>query len=118
MSADKDMQGSNEILETDIVFDCPHCQKSLAIDYRAAGLAIPCSDCQKTVEVPIPEGMDISDLDSSDDDLRVRAIHLREALKDGNISMSWRRRSSAANSVPHSVKSRSCLSPSARSCQH
>lgn len=36
----------------DIVFDCPHCNKSLAIDPRGAGLMIVCPDCQRNVTVP------------------------------------------------------------------
>lgn len=52
-----------EIRDTDIVFDCPHCGKNLVIDYRGAGLQINCSDCGNSVLVPIPDGMDISDLD-------------------------------------------------------
>ncbi len=74
-------ENGNEIKATDIVFECSHCGKSLAVDYRAAGLTVPCSDCKEMVEVPIPEGMDLSDLDSTEQDLRVRAIHLRESLK-------------------------------------
>lgn len=52
-----------EIRDTDIVFDCPHCGKSLAIDYRGAGLQISCSNCQANVLVPIPDGMQLTDLD-------------------------------------------------------
>ena len=37
---------------TDIVFDCPHCGKSLAIDARGAGLMINCPECQLDVQVP------------------------------------------------------------------
>jgi len=52
-----------EILDTDIVFDCPHCGKNLVIDYRGAGLQINCSECGEPVLVPIPDGMELSDLD-------------------------------------------------------
>lgn len=52
-----------EIRDTDIVFDCPYCGKNLAIDYRGAGLQIDCTECGKSVLVPIPEGMEIGDLD-------------------------------------------------------
>jgi len=52
-----------EIRDTDIVFDCPHCGKNLVIDYRGAGLQINCSDCGESVLVPIPEGMELNDLD-------------------------------------------------------
>lgn len=36
----------------DIIFDCPHCGKSLAIDPRGAGLIIACPDCHQNVTVP------------------------------------------------------------------
>jgi transcription elongation factor Elf1 len=78
---------SEEILETDIVFECPHCSKSMAIDYHGAGLTIPCIDCKELVEVPIPDGMDMSDLDSSESDLEVRLINLRKILKDTESKM-------------------------------
>lgn len=71
---------SSEIRETDIVFDCPHCSKSLAIDYRGAGLLIPCSDCGRHVQVPIPEGMEISDIDSTEEEQEARILNLRRAL--------------------------------------
>ena len=52
-----------EIGDNDIVFDCPHCGKGLVIDYRGAGLQIECSGCHEQVLVPIPDGMDLNDLD-------------------------------------------------------
>lgn len=52
-----------EIRDTDIAFDCPHCGKSLVIDYRGAGLEINCSQCGTPVLVPIPDGMELADLD-------------------------------------------------------
>lgn len=52
-----------EIRDTDIVFDCPHCGKGLVIDYRGAGLQIKCSECGQNVLVPIPDGMELADLD-------------------------------------------------------
>ena len=52
-----------EIRDTDIVFDCPHCGKNLVIDYRGAGLQIQCSQCSEPVLVPIPDGMELRDLD-------------------------------------------------------
>jgi DNA-directed RNA polymerase subunit RPC12/RpoP len=45
------------------VFDCPHCGKTLVIDYRGAGLQINCSECGESVLVPIPSGMELNDLD-------------------------------------------------------
>ena len=40
------------IKPNDIVFDCPHCGKSLAIDGRGAGLMVTCPDCHRDVVVP------------------------------------------------------------------
>ena len=52
-----------DIRDTDIVFDCPECGKNLVIDYRGAGLQINCSQCGASVLVPIPDGMELTDLD-------------------------------------------------------
>jgi len=71
---------SSEIRDTDIVFDCPNCGKSLAIDYRGAGLTIPCTDCGKHVQVPIPEGMEISDIDSTGEDQENLILNLRKSI--------------------------------------
>ncbi len=71
----------DEIKESDIVFDCPYCSKSLAIDYRGAGLTITCSDCGNDIEVPIPDGMELGDVDSSQEDQELRVIHLRRSLQ-------------------------------------
>ena len=69
-----------DIKETDIVFDCPNCGKSLAIDYRGAGLMIPCSDCGTNVQVPIPEGLELDDIDSSDSEKETRILNMRRSL--------------------------------------
>jgi transcription elongation factor Elf1 len=68
------------IKDTDIVFDCDHCDKSLAIDYRGAGLTIQCSDCGSDVAVPIPEGMELADIDNSDEEQEVQILNLRRSL--------------------------------------
>ncbi len=76
------------ISETDIVFDCPYCGKNLCIDYHGAGLMVACPECEKRIQVPIPEGMDISDFDSSAEEVRVRLIHMREALIEAQSRLS------------------------------
>lgn len=77
----ENLQNDNaDIKETDIVFDCPHCGKSLAIDYHGAGLNITCTDCGKLVEVPIPDGMDINDFDNSEEQQEIVVINLRKSL--------------------------------------
>lgn len=62
-AADTQLADDVEIRDTDIVFDCPHCGKNLVIDYRGAGLQINCSQCGEGVLVPIPDGMQLNDLD-------------------------------------------------------
>ena len=42
------------ITPNDIVFECPHCGKSLAIDKRGAGIQIQCPDCSHAIIVPAP----------------------------------------------------------------
>ena len=79
---------ATEIKETDIVFDCPHCGKSLAIDYRGAGLTIPCTDCGKKCVVPIPEGMQIDDIDSSAEEQEMRILNLRRSLATAEVRLS------------------------------
>ena len=69
-----------DIKATDLVFDCPHCGKSLAIDYHGAGLTIQCTDCQKDVMVPIPEGMEVTDFDTDEKDRELQILHLRRSL--------------------------------------
>jgi predicted nucleic acid-binding Zn-ribbon protein len=44
-----------EIREGDILFDCPHCGKNMAIEAAGAGLMVPCAACGKEVQVPIPD---------------------------------------------------------------
>ncbi len=75
---------SQEIKETDIIFDCPHCGKSLAIDYRGAGLSIPCSDCGRHVDVPIPDGMEVTDIDSTEEEQEIRILNLRRSLGEAD----------------------------------
>lgn len=41
-----------EIGINDVVFDCPHCHKSLAVDKIAAGIELDCPKCGKKVTVP------------------------------------------------------------------
>jgi len=77
---DADPKSATGIKGTDIIFDCPHCGKSLAIDYRGAGLSIKCSDCGNDVQVPIPDGMEIEDIDSSKEEQEVRIVHLRKTV--------------------------------------
>ena len=82
-----EQEESTEIKDTDIVFECPHCTKSLAIDYRGAGLTILCSDCGQSVQVPIPDGMEVSDLDNTGAEQEGIIIQLRRALMDAHAKL-------------------------------
>lgn len=70
----------DEIPESDIQFDCPHCGKHLSIDPRGAGLVIVCPDCEKHVSVPIPEGLDIEDIDATPEELSFRLMTSRTTI--------------------------------------
>jgi len=43
-----------EVREGDIVFECPKCGKSLAIEAAGAGMQVACTDCGANVIVPFP----------------------------------------------------------------
>ncbi len=51
MAADP-TQPSVGVPDRDIIFDCPHCGRSLGISERGAGLMVTCPDCQRDVQVP------------------------------------------------------------------
>ena len=57
-------ESKNPTLEgRDILFQCGKCGRSLSIDGRGAGLNIRCPQCDSELEVPIPEGFDLAELD-------------------------------------------------------
>lgn len=71
---------SEEIKSTDILFACPACGHSLAIDYRGAGLQINCTQCGMPTLVPIPGGMEVSDLDIPAGELLVQLLQTRSVV--------------------------------------
>ena len=54
MATAREQKDDVEISERDVVFECPSCAKSLAIDRRGAGLTISCPQCSEPVRVPMP----------------------------------------------------------------
>ena len=68
------------INDNDIVFDCPRCGHGLVINYRGAGLIINCTECNEPVQVPIPDGMELADLDQEPEELQSQIRNLRRAL--------------------------------------
>ncbi|MBO7166994.1 MAG: hypothetical protein J6V88_05655 [Kiritimatiellae bacterium] len=77
-----------EIRDTDIVFDCPYCNHNLAIDFRGAGLQTNCVNCGESVLVPIPDGMEISDLDLDQTEILKMLFATRRNLKTALIRIS------------------------------
>lgn len=71
---------TDQIPSTDIQFECPYCGKNLSIDQRGAGLVIECTACRQLVTVPIPEGMEISDVDLTPEEQEVQLSNLRVML--------------------------------------
>ncbi len=69
-----------EITSSDIVFDCPNCGHNLVVDYRAAGLQVPCTDCGAIIQVPIPETMHLEDLDTEPGELLQQLLQTRRLL--------------------------------------
>lgn len=45
-------RGATTGIYPSIIFDCPHCGKSLEIDARGAGYLVTCPDCRNEVRVP------------------------------------------------------------------
>lgn len=45
-------QEPDQFTEDDIIFECPFCSKSMAIDKRGMGLTINCPQCDGLVRVP------------------------------------------------------------------
>ncbi len=81
---------SAEIADSDIIFECPHCAKSMAIDQRGAGLMITCPDCATRIQVP--ESTSIDEEESAE--ARTEAVsdrqsrNLAEALKASRAKVS------------------------------
>ena len=69
------------------MFDCPHCGKNLVIDYRGAGLQISCSDCGKDVLVPIPDGMELGDLDLDSGEILKQLFATRRNFQKAELAI-------------------------------
>jgi len=76
-----DTTAASGIPETDIIFDCEYCGKSLSIDPRGAGLMITCPDCGKRIQVPEGEGGEVgpAPADAAEQDATV--AELSESLE-------------------------------------
>jgi hypothetical protein len=70
----------DQIRPTDILFNCPHCGHNLCIDCRGAGLMTNCTECNKELLIPIPEGMGVDDIDLSRDQTIGQLLYTRRRL--------------------------------------
>lgn len=65
----------------DIIFNCPHCGKSLGIDARGAGYMIVCPDCKREVLVPESEGAETVVMDRGEDLLQTLRTRIERLEK-------------------------------------
>ena len=74
----EELKKTADIQPGDIIFECPQCGKSLAIDPRGAGYMVVCPDCKVEVQVPTSEEGDAGA--ATMEDLRQRVDDLEVAL--------------------------------------
>lgn len=79
---------NEEIREGDIVFECPHCGKSLVVEAAGAGLEVPCTDCGQTVIVPLPGAEEVLTPDEAEEAI----ARLDEALTSSTDQLEALRR--------------------------
>ena len=54
----KEKQADTAAVQSDdIVFACPHCGESLAVDRRAAGMEVTCPKCGGNITVPAADAL-------------------------------------------------------------
>jgi transcription elongation factor Elf1 len=85
----KRVKSKNPVLDgSDILFECGQCGKSLAIDCRGAGLNVHCPECDSELEVPIPEGFDLAELDKAISDSAVadREVRVQTPNSDDEVA--------------------------------
>ena len=68
----------SEITESDIVFECPSCSKSLCIDFHGAGLKINCPQCDEIILVP---GEAVEDQPAGDSPLEAALVSSEARIK-------------------------------------
>ncbi len=76
-----------EIGNTDISFDCPHCGMNHVVDFRAAGLQVDCKECGKSILVPIPDGMELGDLDMDTGEILQQLFASRRNFQKAEIQI-------------------------------
>jgi predicted nucleic acid-binding Zn-ribbon protein len=90
----------------DIVFDCPHCGKSLAIDGEGAGMAITCPDCQNVIQVPYPDALAA---ETAADATQMQLLHEQLAAAQNRVAELTADLNVATLKIEHLEKSQSDL---------
>ena len=67
----------------EIIFNCPHCHKSLSIDSRGRGMMIACPDCGERIEVPSTEHS--TDVMTDVRDFRIQELEEALAQSDARV---------------------------------
>lgn len=73
---------SAEFTDDDIIFECPFCGKSMAIDKRGMGLTITCPKCEGLVRVPTDSEAPSAQTDSVSMPIEGLADALEESRKE------------------------------------
>ena len=73
----------SEFTEDDIIFECPFCSKSMAIDKRGMGLTINCPQCDGLVRVPTVSESTEGDPDS----VSMPVDSLADALEESRLEL-------------------------------
>ena len=83
----EETKGPVDITDNDIIFECPICTKSLAIDKRGAGYTIVCPDCSHTVQVPVPDHMSNNFEKSTPQDMARALAESNERIKSLSLTL-------------------------------
>ena len=74
---------ASEFTDDDIIFECPFCGKSMAIDKRGMGLTITCPECDGLVRVPVVSGK----TDRKPDSVAMPVEGLADALEESRVEL-------------------------------
>ena len=102
----EELKLNTSIQPNDIVFDCPHCGKSLAIDSEGAGMAITCPDCQNVIQVPYADAMAA---DTAADAPQMQLLHEQLAAAQNRVAELTAEQNAATLKIEHLEKSQSDL---------
>ena len=86
-AVDTSNEPKGSISDRDVVFECPSCTKSLAIDRRGAGLTIACPQCNEPVRVPMPPDEFVQHPETDHTEEFADATELLAGLSDSQVKV-------------------------------